>query len=653
MSSVSLPLQVQALVYNLPQNQWVSTINAKDNNGELLTASLATITQQKEYVQGALTLKGELVAVLQKRKESNTLSEKAKEVFEQLFPPLTFGVIPKDVIAKEILERFTEKRDIWNFYQVEKSTREKCFAPALHLIPELSSQILKKCDYVVPEKLQGHVGDVQELTIPMDQVPCSQLVQFLNIFTSLKKLTLTRCDDNHLFLLSLSGPFTTVERLELFGVKNNDTLTAACFDSLAKAFPKVKALFFNNISSPEERSHKTRQFAHLEELSFRNITGAVLRLDDFASELPKLRSLVGVRISDYMEAILTSNNVLERLELPLHRAIDGQKFPRLRFFITPGYFSDSLKKCPIEELRIDNYFSQNCRSLGVDFPSLKVLSVSHVDDQVIASLTACKYLRVLKFNKDVTYEIDQERYTLLKDSFPHLEKLSLGAMLHSDGYQNPFLCYPGLKTLSIKVYGGAHIVDDTITEDTRSSIEHLTVPFLTYEDLVLLGKSKKLRSLKVTSCSHWTEEYFKILGTIPTLEVLQLKNVPVTGKEFSHFGVSKTMKELHLSVCNNFTDEGLQAISKHLPALQRLTLTRLSSITGTGFKDFIHHHKLQEFSIKDCSDITAWGNDYIDQIKHSLHKEHPSADFTRLQNSVTAMGQLGYNMLRSLFGIPV
>uniref|UniRef100_A0AAG5DIU5 F-box domain-containing protein n=1 Tax=Anopheles atroparvus TaxID=41427 RepID=A0AAG5DIU5_ANOAO len=79
------------------------------------------------------------------------------------------------------------------------------------------------------------------------------------------------------------------------------------------------------------------------------------------------------------------------------------------------------------------------------------------------------------------------------------------------------------------------------------------------------------------------------------------------------------LRELSLSACKQFTHEGIQALVRGCPAIEKLDLSECFNIKDEAVRQIVLHlHRLRELSLRGCYQLTDYSLDYIACHCHRL-----------------------------------
>jgi uncharacterized protein YjbI with pentapeptide repeats len=151
-------------------------------------------------------------------------------------------------------------------------------------------------------------------------------------------------------------------------------------------------------------------------------------------------------------------------------------------------------------------------------------------------------------------------------------------------------------------------------------------------------KLEKLHEIHMFWCTKLTDEYLKmLLEKCPNLQKLNLSDTKITGEGFNSAAIKlENLHEIHISYCNNLTDDHLKRLIEKCPDLQKINLSG-ADITGQAFDSHdIKLENLHEIDISGCNNLTD------KYLKILLEK---SPNLRTLNLSCTNITQAGFDSL--------
>ncbi len=294
------------------------------------------------------------------------------------------------------------------------------------------------------------------------------------------------------------------------------------------------------------------------------------------------------------------------------------RFPQLKRLrlavntVSPETLSDLKTLVEMEELLLQDATidDQQITTVLRSMPALRRLTMrrlSKVTDRGLAAISDCSQLEVLAL-----IEMSQISGAALQplSQVPQLRSLDLrncGQLALADFEQLTSLA--GLSELKL---GGPAVTDDVLS--VAAGLPSLVS--LTIEDAQISGQglqrlaqtpgvATRLRSLTIARCFGVTDDTLDMLGSLPVLETLSLRDIMLTGSFLKSLDESlgqsleKPLSLTTLVVTDAFlTDEAIAPLPRIAPGLRRLDLRGNQGVTDQSLDVFRQLPQLKDLQLQ-------------------------------------------------------
>nr|XP_018915416.1 PREDICTED: uncharacterized F-box/LRR-repeat protein C02F5.7-like [Bemisia tabaci] len=270
-----------------------------------------------------------------------------------------------------------------------------------------------------------------------------------------------------------------------------------------------------------------------------------------------------------------------------------------------------------------------CKNQNKTLKSLKMASMSLVDDQTIIKLAECLPNLV---HLDLSYCFNAVTDLSVQAIFQHQIWLRVLKLTGCDDVSDAGFTGMSVATSSrvpevehrdenpLRISLGSR-AEEEIMKDAKRKKAVQKMCELNLSEVKSLARLRGLRELNLNGCNKITDVSLEYAFKFPELQILDLSKC----QQITHHGLkfvglhNPSLEAITLCECFNLTDEGVVLLSKSLRRLKTLNLEGCKQLTDRSIESIIDHcNSLQNLNIRHCSKMTSPNVSRLSSSMHSL-----------------------------------